>query len=143
MHDLLMKFIPLVAAFIEFCGIGVIIISVLKEMYNIFIRYRLNFMDFEKDTTMNHGLATALEILLGAEILKTIAYRDIRQLVEVAALIIIRVFITVLIHWEMNHKLKHKEKELYDKKIENEERRIGEDPSKYEQIRKNIKEELH
>lgn len=117
MHDLLMNFIPVVAAGIEFCGIMVIVVTVLKEMYNIIIRYKFDFTHTERDATMNEGLANALEILLGAEILKTIAYRDIRQLVEVAALILIRVFMTILIHWEMNHKLKHKRESIVNSGI--------------------------
>lgn len=143
MHGILMTIIDYVIAFIEICGIAVIIITVFKEMYNIFIRYKLDFEDTEKDTTMNHGLASALEILLGAEILKTIAYRDVRQLVEVAALILIRVFMTVLIHWEMNHKIKHKEEAVMDHKLEYEkQRKIVCEPDYSEEEEKAPEDEL-
>ncbi|MDO5714348.1 MAG: DUF1622 domain-containing protein [Tissierellia bacterium] len=103
-----------VASFIELCGIFLIIATVIKEMYLIIVEYRFHIKNTDRDTTMNQGLATSLEILLGAEILKTIAYRDIRQLVEVGVLMLIRVFMTVLIHWELSHKLKEerREKEL-------------------------------
>ncbi|MGO4988176.1 MAG: DUF1622 domain-containing protein [Gallicola sp.] len=139
MHDFMTGFIPIVAAGIEFCGIMVIVVTVLKEMYNIIVKYKFDFAHTERDATMNLGLANALEILLGAEILKTIAYRDIRQLVEVAALILIRVFMTVLIHWEMNHKLKQKEETLMDHKIDTERQRKASYSAKQEEdTEKNI-----
>ncbi|MDO5715994.1 MAG: DUF1622 domain-containing protein [Tissierellia bacterium] len=100
-----------VASFIELCGIFLIIATVIKEMYIIIVKYKFRMKNTERDTTMNQGLASALEILLGAEILKTIAYRDMRQLVEVGVLMLIRVFMTVLIHWELRHKLKEEQRE--------------------------------
>ncbi|MDO5726108.1 MAG: DUF1622 domain-containing protein [Tissierellia bacterium] len=114
MEHFIETIIPYVAGFIELCGIFLIIATVIKEMYLIIFKYKFRIKNTERDTTMNQGLASALEILLGAEILKTIAYRDMRQLIEVGALMLIRVFMTVLIHWELSHKLKEerREKEL-------------------------------
>ncbi len=96
---------------IEICGILVIIMTVAKEMYTIIFRNRFKLINNVRDTTMNQGLASALEILLGAEILKTIIYRDMRQLIEVGVLMLIRIFMTVLIHWELEHKLKVKKED--------------------------------
>ena len=115
---ILHSLIPIVAAIIEICGILVIVVTVIKEMYLVVVRYRFDFSDSERDTTMNKGLANALEILLAAEILKTIAYRNMNQLIEVGALIVVRILLTGLIHWEMNHKLKEKEGIYMDHKIE-------------------------
>nr|WP_255702421.1 DUF1622 domain-containing protein [Peptoniphilus sp. KCTC 25270] len=67
-------------------------------------------MDFNAahyDFSINAGLNNALEILLAAEVLKTIAYRTTDQLLEVAALVIIRIFLTLLIHWEYRQKADH------------------------------------
>ncbi|MDO5718989.1 MAG: DUF1622 domain-containing protein [Tissierellia bacterium] len=106
MFEFMEKLIYYVAGFIELCGIFLIAATVIKEMYIIIFKYKFKIKNTERDTTLNQGLASALEILLGAEILKTIAYRDMRQLIEVGALMLIRVFMTVLIHWELQHKLK-------------------------------------
>ncbi|MDO5734638.1 MAG: DUF1622 domain-containing protein [Eubacteriales bacterium] len=118
MEEVIILLIKYVARFIEICGIFVILSTVVREMYKIVFRYRFKIANTERDTSLNQGLASALEILLGAEILNTIVYRNIRQLAEVAALIIIRIFMTVLIHWELEHKLKLKQRENLDNEAE-------------------------
>ena len=114
MKEFITILIEYVATFIELCGVFIIIVTVLKELYNIIFKYKFQMKDTERDTTVNQGLASALEILLGAEILKTVIYRDMMQLVEVGALILIRVFITILIHWELDHKIKEQEVQSFD-----------------------------
>ena len=55
MHGILMMIIDYVIAFIEICGIAVIIITVFKEMYNIFIRYKLDFEDIDISNKIDLG----------------------------------------------------------------------------------------
>ncbi len=47
------------------------------------------------------GIALALEFLLGGEVLHTIQAEDIQQLLAVGIIVVLRVALTVLIHWEI------------------------------------------
>lgn len=122
MGNLMETLIHYVASFIELFGVFLVFITVAKEMYLVIVEYGIRKKKIERDTTVNEGLARALEVLLGAEILKTIAYRDIRQLTEVGALMLIRVFMTILIHWELSHKIREDRRE---RELEKEERCLG------------------
>ncbi len=66
------------------------------------------------------GFSIGLSFLLGGEILKTvIVLHDITELIIVGGLVIIRVAISILIHWEIVQ-----EKKEHDLEIEKEERSI-------------------
>ncbi|MBO4837592.1 MAG: DUF1622 domain-containing protein [Clostridia bacterium] len=47
------------------------------------------------------GIALALEFLLGGEVLHTIIAEDLQQLLVVGIIVVLRVTLTVLIHWEI------------------------------------------
>ena len=49
------------------------------------------------------GFSLSLEFLLGGEILRTVITHDIWDIVIVAALIAIRIAVTVLLNWEIKH----------------------------------------
>ena len=56
------------------------------------------------------GFSEGLTFLLGAEILKTVVLGDHMDLLMVAGVTLVRVILSVLIHWEMS--LEHKEMEM-------------------------------
>lgn len=114
MNEYLATFVSWVTTFIELWGVLVVLITVIKEIYKTVFVYRMQLSSVVRDETLNHGLANALEILLAAEILKTLIVRTPSQLLEIGALVFIRIFITFILHWEMKHKtseLAHIEKE--------------------------------
>ena len=83
--------IEYIALFIELLGIGLIILSVF-----------INKLDLTKkvEVSLNAGLSKSLEILLAAEILKTIVVKSKQDFIGLAALIVIRVFISIVLTWE-------------------------------------------
>lgn len=97
------------AEVIEFFGVIIIAVSVLVGVYILVIKNKLNFNAIDKNPIMNHGLTIALEIILAAEILKTLIVREVEQVLELGALVFIRILITVLIHWELSNKEKNME----------------------------------
>lgn len=74
-----------------------------------------NFL--RKDSNMGlklaEGMAMALQFKLGAEILRTVIIREPKDLILVGGIIIMRMALTLLIHWEIQ-----KNKEEYSFEIE-------------------------
>ena len=105
------------AEIIEFFGVIIIAVSVLVGVYTLVIKNRLEFDELDKNPIMNQGLTIALEVILAAEILKTLVVRDLIQVMELGALVFIRILITVLIHWELSNKERHMEITEEEKKI--------------------------
>lgn len=56
------------------------------------------------------GLATGLEFKLGSEILRTVTVREMRELLFVAGIIVLRTALTFLIHWEIKNEEMQEEK---------------------------------
>ncbi len=103
-HEMLYSLIDGVSTFIEFWGIILVFVTVIKEIYKTVIKYKLDIHQVARDEGLNHGLAAALEVLLAAEILKTLIARTPQKLMEVGALVIIRIFIAFILHWELKQK---------------------------------------
>lgn len=88
----------------EFLAIAMIIYSGFKGVVSLF-RHEDNVA-----LGLLKGFSTGLSFLLGAEILKTIILLDVNELLMVGGIIVMRVALSILIHWEM--KQEEKEKEL-------------------------------
>lgn len=61
---------------------------------------------------MLKGFSIGLSFLLGAEILKTVALEDATDLMMVGGVVIMRVALSILIHWEMNQEQHEQESEM-------------------------------
>ena len=61
--------------------------------------------------TLGKALSLALEFKMGAEIIKTVIVRDLRELGILAIVIAIRAALAVLIHWEMKMEKKDVDQE--------------------------------
>lgn len=92
---------------VEFIGLAIIMYGIIREAYNIIVKYRLNFFRINDDNHLNASLSSALEVLLAAEILKTITIDDYRNLVIIGVLIVLRIAMTLLLVWETSHKAEH------------------------------------
>lgn len=104
LHDVLYTVTDVLATLIEFWGIALVFITVVREVLKTVFKYRLDMHKVARDEGLNHGLASALEVLLAAEILKTLMARTPQKLAEVAALVVIRITIAFLLHWELRQK---------------------------------------
>jgi len=75
-----------------------LLLLVLKEVY----AFRL--FDFSNDNIkleFARALALGLEFKMGGEILKTLMIRTFDELVILASIVILRVVLTFVIHWEL------------------------------------------
>ena len=85
-------------------------------LWLLVVKNKFRFNATEKNPILNQGLSVALEILLAAEILKTLVARTASQIVEVGALVLIRILMTILIHWELSEKEKTIKLEEFEEK---------------------------
>lgn len=107
LHELLFSLTEFAIIIIEMWGLLIIAIAIIKEVYTMLFKFKFDFTKVNDDNNLNAGLASALEVLLAAEILKTLVVTDYRNLVIIAALIVLRIAITLLLVWETEHKSKH------------------------------------
>lgn len=104
LHDFLFSAVTFVAVIIELWGLFIILTAISKEIYRVVFRYKLDFRMINIDNNLNAGLASALEVLLAAEILKTLTVETYRNLIIIAILIVLRIAMALLLIWESNHK---------------------------------------
>ncbi|GAB6085405.1 DUF1622 domain-containing protein [Alkaliphilus crotonatoxidans] len=93
-------------------GIGIFIIaySCIRGFFN-YIRQKLKFNDTCIKIEIAKGLALGLEFKLGGEILRTILVRTLSEIKVLAAIIILRVVLTYVIHWEISSEI-HQDEEI-------------------------------
>lgn len=111
LHHLLFSIVELLIILVELWGVFIIVSAVLKESYNVLFKYKLDFKQINSDNSLNASLASALEVLLIGEVLKTITITDYRNLVIIGVLIFLRMAITLLLFWESSHKVRFGDKE--------------------------------
>ncbi|MBQ8604744.1 MAG: DUF1622 domain-containing protein [Oscillospiraceae bacterium] len=82
---------------LEFMGLIVIVYTALKSFSG--------WIKKDPATRLNlaEGLAMALSFKLGGEILRTVVVRDMSEIIQVGAIIILRAALTFLIHWEIKN----------------------------------------
>ena len=95
---------------LEFMGLVVIITTALKAFYGWVKR------DPRTRLNLAEGLAMALEFKLGGEILRTVVARDMSDIIQVGAIIILRAALTFLNHWEIKNEEESVEKEESESK---------------------------
>lgn len=73
---------------------------------NIFFRFfQLKYIEPSTRIRLRfaRSMALGLEFLLAGEIIRTVSVRHLEDLMIIAVLVILRGFITFIIHWEMDH----------------------------------------
>lgn len=104
LYDMMFIFVNFITVLIEIWGVLVIVVALGKEIYTTIFKFNFNYLSINKDNSLNASLASALEVLLAAEILKTITITDYTNLFIIAALIILRIAITLLLVWGTSSK---------------------------------------
>ena len=101
LHTTLQDAVALFVIILEFMGLIVIAYTAVKAFYK--------WTKHDKGTRLYlaQGLATALTFKLGGEILRTVIVRDMTEILQVGAIIILRAALTFLIHWEIVNEAKH------------------------------------
>ncbi len=95
---------------LEVIGIFIIGYSSVRGFFN-YIRNKLKFNDTCIKIEIAKGLALGLEFKLGGEILRTILVRTMTEIKVLAAIIVLRVVLTFVIHWEISSEI-HQDEEL-------------------------------
>lgn len=108
----------IVSTTLELIGIIVIVFGTIKA-----VAYFFSDVWMKKHHNIRIGLgnslALALEFKMGAEIIKTVVVREMKELAILAIIIGLRAVLAVLIHWEI--KTERKDEEEQKKKKEKEE----------------------
>ena len=102
LHEILGELVNFSVVMLEFMGLIVIAYTGLNA-FNKWVK-----KDPHTRLYLAEGLAMALSFKLGGEILRTVVVRDMSEIMQVGAIIILRAALTLLIHWE----IKNEEKEI-------------------------------
>ena len=94
MHKALSVLTDMAIVTIEFLGLLVIVVTGIKAFWE-WIR-----KDERTRLHLSEGLSTALSFLLCGEILRTILFHDLSEVLLIGSIVILRVALTLLIHWE-------------------------------------------
>ena len=97
--------LPYIIAILEIMGILVVAGSGVHAFWE-YIQNTFMHGHLDLQFHLANGLATALEFKMAAEILKTVLIRDLKELLVLGAVILLRALLSVLIHFEMKHSKK-------------------------------------
>lgn len=106
LHETLSDLVNFSVVMLEFMGLIVIVYTGL----NAFRKWIKK--DPHTRLYLAEGLAMALSFKLGGETLRTVVVRDMSEIMQVGAIIVLRAALTLLIHWE----IKNEEKEIKSNK---------------------------
>ena len=100
LHGLLVQIIPNLAAIIELIGVVVVVYGVIRSLY-LFIFSGGNLMASDPKLDLAKALAYSLEFKLAAEILKSVMIQTLDEIIILAAIVVLRVILTFVIHWDI------------------------------------------
>ncbi|MCC5911013.1 MAG: DUF1622 domain-containing protein [Clostridiaceae bacterium] len=96
---------------LEAIGVFIIAFSSIRSFIQ-YIKAKLTFNDTCIKIELAKGLALGLEFKLGGEILRTILVRTMDEIMVLGAIIVLRVILTFVIHWEISSEI-HQDEELH------------------------------
>jgi uncharacterized membrane protein len=86
---------------IEFIGVAVLVFTVLKCALRLIAKRSAHIR-----LDLAEGIALSLEFKMGSELLRTVVVRELRELLILGAVILLRAALTFLIHWEITNEKK-------------------------------------
>ena len=101
--EMMVRFLILL---IEFAGIIVIVISMIRGFVD-FIR-----KDGHTRINLAHGIMLGLEFKIGSEVLRSVIVTTWAELGTLAAIILLRSLLTLLLHWEITVEEKREKEHL-------------------------------
>ncbi len=108
LHEFMYIGVEYVILAFEIVGILMLIYTGIKGLVNVFNK------DLETGLKLCEGMGTALQFLMGGEILRTVIVSDLNGIIHVGGVVVLRVALTLLTHWE----LKNHREELHNEQIE-------------------------
>lgn len=100
LHHFLETIIPNLASIMEIIGVIVIVYGVVRSLYLFFLA-KGNLMVSNPKLDLARALEYSLEFKLAAEILKSVVVRTIQEFAILAGIVLLRVILTFVIHWEI------------------------------------------
>ncbi len=107
MKELLEIIVPIASEFLELVGVVIVIIGSLNSLFKL-IKSKFDMNDVKIKLHLIKALELSLEFKLAAELLKTVLIHTVNELLILSAIVILRVIMTFVIHWEIKN---YKEKE--------------------------------
>ena len=87
---------------LEIIGISIVIFGSVKVLLRVFKRVKNKEAEPQNAViALGRSLALALEFKMGAEIVNTVIVRDLKELLILGIVIVLRAILAVLIHWEI------------------------------------------
>ena len=110
LHQAIAIVLPYIISVLEIIGIVVVTWSGFKGFWE-FIQNTFMKKKLDLHTHLAKGLAAGLEFKMAAEILKTVLIQNLEELYVLAAVILLRALLSVLIHFEMKKPHEQKKEE--------------------------------
>lgn len=101
-HD----FSHIAALALETVGLLVILFGSLVGLIN-FVKTKFNFAEQKTAIMLSHAFSLGLNFFLGGEIIKTLTITNMNELLTLAIIMVLRVGITFVLHWEIEQAEKH------------------------------------
>ncbi len=108
LHEFMHLGVEYVILAFEIVGILMLIYTGIKGLVNV------SKKDPEVGLKLCEGMGMALQFLMGGEILRTVIVSDMDGILHVGGIVVLRVALTLLTHWE----LKNHREELHNEQIE-------------------------
>lgn len=107
-EEFLELIIPYITGSLEAIGVAIITIAALRGIFQ-FIKNGFDFRDDKVAIDFAKAMSLSLEFKLAAEIIKTVIIRTIDEFIILAAVAILRVVLTFVLHWELKNGTKNME----------------------------------
>ena len=98
LDELFILIVQVLTYFFTAIGIWVLTITFMKAFAGYWKRYSSDHLQL----MMAKGMQLSLQFLLGGEILRTVITENLDGILIVGAIIVLRIVLTVTIHWESN-----------------------------------------
>lgn len=99
-HDFLELIIPYISSSLEAIGVFIITLSAIRGIFK-FIKNSFDFADDTVALDFAKAMTLSLEFKLAAEIIKTVVIRTLDEFIILAAVAVLRVALTFVLHWEV------------------------------------------
>lgn len=92
--------LPEIISVLEIAGIAIITIGSLKAFFH-YLKALITHKHYPIRIELANALALGLEFKMGAEILKTVLVRSLSEIYILAAIILLRALLSLMIHFEI------------------------------------------
>lgn len=100
LEHIITNYLPILIHLLEIMGIIAITIGAFKAFYH-YIKGLIIKDHYSVKYQFANAMAMGLEFKLAAEILKTVLVRSLSEIAILGSIILLRVIMTLLIHWEI------------------------------------------